>query len=798
MRKLRAFVAVAILILIIVLLNRSTRALPAMGKLLSPSQGLWQNAENHKKNKPKVISINAPNEKVSVYYDDRAIPHLFAENEEDLLFTQGYIIAKDRLWQMELQTLAAAGRISEIVGNREEALEHDRLFRRLGLAKIAKETVETFENDEDKYLIQAFTNGINMYINSIKPKNLPIEYKLMGYKPEPWSLEKSVLLQKIMAHDLSGRDYDIEFTNALNLLGKEMFEVLYPDFPKGVDPIIPSSKSWNFNPIRPIPLKDTSFAQMILHPTHKIAPKNIGSNNWAVSGKKTASGAPILCNDPHLGLTFPSIWYEMQLSCPTINVYGVTIPGAPGIIIGFNERIAWGVTNSSWDVRDWYKVDFKPGDKDYYQLGNEYIAFEKRIEVIKVKGHKDFIDTVLWTVVGPIVYDQSFGDKNDKQPLAMNWQALETSNEAKTFLKLNKAQNHSDYLEALEHYTSPAQNFVYADIDNNIAIKQNGKYKVQSKDGGKFVTELKNINLKALDNYIPYKHLPYIKNPYRNFVASANQHPTTSRYPYYYNGIYEYYRNRRINNQLKKMKNARPVDMMHLQNDNYYLMAAENLPFMLRKIDINKLDNHKNRIFQSLKKWDFDADYKYKAPSYFQQWWIELKAMIWDELQNQEVELIDPEDYTTAALMRQQPNHIVFDIKATSDTESVSDLISTSFDKMCDHFKILDVENHVWQKYKHTAITHLSSLSAFSKNEIPIGGHGNCVNAADSIWGPSWRMIVELKKDNIEAYGVYPGGQSGNPGSKNYDNFVDKWAAGEYYKLHFFTSEEEAKSLIKK
>ncbi len=201
-----------------------------------------------------------------------------------------------------------------------------------------------------------------------------------------------------------------------------------------------------------------------------------GSNNWAVGGSKTRSGAPILCNDPHLGLSLPSLWYEVQLHTPSMNVYGASLPGAPGVIIGFNDHIAWGVTNGSEDVKDYYAVKFRNGRSQYLFKG-EYRDASQRVEIIKIKGQEPYYDTVAYTVWGPVMYDNTFHDDVPGQPfLALRWKAHDHSNEILTFLKLDRARNYEDYVDALQHYTCPAQNFVFASKTGDIALWHNGEF----------------------------------------------------------------------------------------------------------------------------------------------------------------------------------------------------------------------------------------------------------------------------------------------------------------------------------
>lgn len=798
MKRVLAVLVLLITIALVYISDNTKFGIPALGKLLSPTHGVWQNRDAKEKNH---IQLQTPNGTVDVYYDERGVPHLFAPNEAALYFAVGYTQAKDRLWQMDFQTRVAGGTISEAIG-KENGLTIDRYFRRLGLPKIAEETAIAFKDDNtSQMIIQAYSNGVNTYIGSLSPKELPIEFKLADYKPEPWSDIKSILLLKFMSYQLSYIGSDIANSTTRNLIGQEAFDLIFPDFPKDQSPIIPVGTAWNFDPIVPDsstqdPVEEINYCSSIL-PNPYPYKQGIGSNNWAVGPKKTADGSVIVANDPHLGLSYPSIWYEMQLHTPDFNVYGVTIPGAPNIIIGFNENIAWGVTNGSRDVNDWYSVRYKDDGQKEYLLDGEYYPIEERIEEIKIKNDQPFIDTVKWTKVGPIVYDHSFGQLQDKRGLTMQWIALNVTNEMNTFYLLNKAKNHDDYLAAIANFDNPGQNFVYGDVSGNIAIQAAGQYKIQPKNEGKYVAKLEDQKLDNLYLYVPKEQNPHILNPTRNFVSSANQQPTDSTYPYYYNGSFECYRNRRINNMLDSLSNVTVEDMMALQNDNYNLMAAEILPFLLEKLNKSGLTNEQSAILDTLQQWNYYNNTFLTAPTYFQSWWKNIHANLWDELQDTTQTTKTPQDYYTFQFLKEHADDALIDNKTTTIKETVESLVDQGFRAMSNHYIEHPDENAQWYVSNNARVEHLMQIGAFSTWDIKVGGSENAPNAVNQEWGPSWRMVVKLNNEGVEAYGVYPGGQSGNPGNEHYDDFLESWRTGQYFKLNFFKSKEEADALIK-
>jgi penicillin amidase len=801
-KKITGILLAIVLAVGIFFLNKPIGDTPALGLFLSPTHGFWKSAPA-KENRNISVEIECLKGKATVIYDENGIPHIFADNEEDLMFAQGYVEAKDRLWQMEFQMYAAAGRLTELVG--EKALSLDRFSRRIGIVRAAKTSLKEIEkNPVSKMVVESFTAGVNTYINQLKKSDLPVEYKLIGYEPEQWTPLKCALLMKYMAKDLTYYDTDVENTNALRVFGEEDYKKMYPDFPApAIDPIIPTGTKWNFKSVDTFSAKENKrMADVLYTNPYKdfYANKFYGSNNWCVNGSKTKSGKPILCGDPHLGLNLPSIWYAVQLSCPGLNVEGVTIPGAPGVIIGHNDSIAWSVTNAERDVINNYSVEYS-ADKKNYKLGNEFVPFEYDVETFKVKGGKDIVDTIRMTRIGAIVYDETFGKINDKKHIATYWRAEEPSNDLMAFYYLNHAKNHQDYLKALEYYSCPGQNFVYADAENNIAIRQQGNFMLRTNTGdGSFVTPLANVDIAKLKARIPSEQNPYTLNPERNFCSSANQNPVDQTYPYLTNGIYENYRNRVINNILTEAQNYTWQDMGKLQNNNLSLLAKEVLPTLLANLN-NSDDAVGNKIMAVLKAWNYDANYDLEAPSYFYKFWDFMEETIYDELETPEISFRLPESYNTVNLIINDPKFRLFDIANTDTTETIRDVINIAFSKTVSFFNEYNKDKNSstkWQYYKHTTVSHLARINAFSVEDIAIGGYNNIVNAASEGAGPSWRMIVDFTNGKPQCYGVYPGGQSGSIGSKNFTEFIDKWSKGEYYKLHFFANKEEALKTINK
>jgi penicillin G amidase len=783
-------------VLLITALDNRLGQLPPLGRFLDPINGFYQNAAiPFSARDSDTFQFDQLKEAAAVQFDEYMVPHIQAGTSYDLYFLQGYVTARHRLWQMEVQTHFAAGRLTEIFG--ESMLDTDRLTRRKGLVTGAKEALAAMQRDaETAEAVQAFSDGVNAYISRLDYRHKPFEYKLLGYDPEPWTPLKSALLLMYMAEDLAGYDVDLENTNLLNLLGREDFNLLYPDRLPDSDPIAPAGTSWNFGAL-PLKERPVSYPNLSITDTlPKPNPAN-GSNNWAVSGSKTSSGRPILCNDPHLSLNLPSIWYALQLSGPGLNVYGVSLPGAPGVIIGFNDSIAWGVTNAQRDVKDWYRIHFKDSSRQAYAFDGQWLQTEKVAEQFRFRpgwfwqSGDTFTDTVVYTRHGPLVYDRNFPKKREGQNFAMRWVAHQPGNSLKAFMLLNRARNFEEYSEALNHYNTPAQNFVFASVSGDIALRVQGKFPAKWQDQGRFLMEGNRSDFEWQD-FIPATQNVLVKNPERGFVSSANQIPADSLYPYYiFDQTFEHYRNRRINQQLQHMENISTKDMMQLQNDNYHLMAAETLPWMMEGVNTNLLRPEERRAMDQLQQWDFMALASQPAPAIYHAWWRKLKALTFDELDSLEIAVIQPSDAAMAYFLKNNPSHPLLNVSYLPGEQNLQDLLLLSFREMVKDLAEWEQTNErplSWGDYKNSSIMHLSGQAALSYTKLQIDGGKNIVNANSGRHGASWRMVVALGEP-MEAWGIYPGGQSGNPGSPYYDTFLESWRQGEYKRLYFITDQ---------
>lgn len=779
--------------------------LPPLGAFFNPFSGFWKNAEpvtGFPLLDQKITGLQAPCE---VVYDDLMVPHIFAKNQEDAMRVQGFVTASQRLWQMDMTTRKSAGRLSEVLGERTLAI--DKSSRRRGMVYAAENALIGWrKSPEGMRLLEAYTAGVNDYIAQLTPAAFPIEFKLLDYQPEPWSVLKTALVIESMADNLAAGESDLAATNTLAQFGRATFDFLYPEWNPKQHPIIPDTGQWiNRQILQPPPAPapptsyfgskdDSRLAWDESADNEYFDPYLKGSNNWAVAGAKTASGFPMLANDPHLNLTLPSIWFQVQIHTPEQNCYGVSLPGVPGVVIGFNENTAWGMTNVGHDVSDWYHVKWLDTERSKYEIDGASRDVRMQIEAIPVRGKETVYDTVRYTVWGPMTFD------NDPiHPLydcALRWitHDVPEPDEMSLFLLLNSGKGYADYRAALNGYDCPAQNFVFATRSGDIAIQVQGRFPVRTPEQGRFVQDGSKM-ANAWQDYIPKDMLPSMKNPSRGFVFSANQHSTPPSYPYYYlSNDFEDYRSRRIYDRLDTLQKATPATMKAMQLDNYSQRAADALPAMFRLLDQSKLDEEGQKMAKELAEWQYVYNAEMTAPPLYDVWYDSCYLKTWDEMvaiRNQKKAILFPEAWRFIEMLERDTANIFFDHPNTPQRETATEIVNESFRAMQSYFRQNPDKRVDWGNYRGFALKHLAQIDAFSRLDIVVGGNKSTPNAISRTNGPSWRMVVDLGY-KVKGMGVYPGGQSGNPGSRYYDNMVDTWAKGEYYDLLFLSSPSEA------
>jgi penicillin amidase len=797
MRYLKAILLLLVSVSVFFLLNYRHGMVPPMGKLLNPFAGFWLN------NSAEVIPVCIPmknlKDSVVIVWDDRRVPHIFAQNTYDLYFAQGFITARDRLWQMEFQADLIAGELAEIAG--AQFLEYDQFMRRCGITFAAEQMLkEVFANAETRFILEAYTDGVNAYIRTVDARNRPLEYKILDYLPEPWTFLKSALIAKFMSWNLTAFDIsELYLTRARVLFGEEAADELYPNVPPFTDPVIPEGTKWRFQASK-VPSKPTSsFTPRIDEAGGVLEPGTVhGSNSWVVGTDKTTGSGPIMCNDFHLPLYLPCMWYEVQLIGPDMNTYGVSLPGVPLVIVGFNENVAWGATNAMTDVIDWYEIEFKDESRSAYLHDGTWMPTRKRIEEIKLKEKVGMIDTVIYTHHGPVVCDRNEKQYDPRVPkgAAMRWVGHDPSNEFLVFLQLNRASSYGECQSAIEQYDCPGLNLAFADVSGDIALWHAGKFPIRWAGQGRYISDGRSSEYDWHD-WIPREHLPHVENPRRGFVSSANQYPVDEEYPYYLGGSYwSFDRGARINEILNTMENITVDSMIAVQNDVTDVIARKILPFLLAQLDKSRLFPQERRSYEVLETWNNAFETNLIAPVIFTYWRDEISEMIWsDEMKACGGGIPRPRIDVTVSLMMNERNSEYFDVSDTPYRDELKEIIVRAFHGASNKLSA-DLgsfgDNWIWGRARTFSIEHLGQIPGLGRMNLSKAGNEYTIDVkhSTSTLGRSWRMVVNLGHEP-KGWGIYPGGQSGNPGSRFYDSHIDDWASARVYELVFLASVDD-------
>ncbi len=635
---LKSLIISIITIALLIILSTPFGQIPPLGKFFDPMVGFWSVAWQNNVPQNEQFSLSNLSDEVTLIYDKRGVPHIFGNNELDIFTAIGYVHARDRLWQMDIQYRFAAGRLAEVLGRR--TLSTDIEQRNLGLLVTAQRITNSLDSNLVEYkILKAYANGVNDFINQLSYRDFPFEFKLLNYTPEPWAIEKTVLVDVMMGY-LSRTLDDLYFSRLQQIFSQQDLEELFPVFYPVAYPIIPEYEKKA--PLKNLTDKERSSLLPSLsnnskNENHKddhflIDQEGFGSNNWVVAGPKTRTGKPILANDPHLGLELPSVWYEAQLNCPGFDVYGVTLPAAPFVVIGFNRFIAWGMTNCGWDVTDLYRETFDNESHDHYLFNGTWQPVEKIPQVISIKDEADTTIFLEYTHRGPII-------SRNSEYFSMKWTGNQINFDGVTVYWLNKAKNYDDYHQALKFYSCPAQNFVYADVEGNIAMTCAGKNPVRKNGFGRSIVDGSNEQSEWI-SYTPFQELPSSLNPKQGYLASANQQPIKQPVPYFGWNWPTDYRARRINTLLNNHNQLDAKDIMHFQTDAYAVRAEVFVPFILQAHE-EQTDSLKAASIDSmlyyLKNWNYEMRKDKVGATIFDNFMSNFISKTWNDHSNKGV-----------------------------------------------------------------------------------------------------------------------------------------------------------------
>lgn len=763
---------------------------------------------------------------VEVIYDEYDIPHIYAQSVEDTYRALGYIHATERLWEMELFRRRASGRLAELIG--PDAIPSDKLARKLGIRRTSEESLKTGLTGPDvPRWLDAYSEGVNAKLKEFGTGNLPPVFNAVGLVPEPWQPADSVAFMKYMGWDQSGSDADLWLGMMVEALGPDTVNELWPlDRPYEVT-TIPADRASRSVPkelkkaaaagtisddiaalasMGPRGLGPEAYSEMISRLASAARDDSgsaYGSNNWVISGAKSSTGKPILCNDPHLGFQIPSLWFTAHLVAPGLNVIGITFPGQPFITIGHTDRMAWGFTNMQSDAVDYFIETVNPDNPRQYKHRGEWKNFEERKETIAVQGGQPLEITIQSTVHGPI-------DKVGDKILALSWTGLTPTREARAISGLNHAKGLKDYLSAMNYLDTPPMNVIYADVEGNIAIAPWGNLPIRSRGLGRVPVDGASGDFDWV-GLIPREDLPISINPPRGYLASANGRPAPTGYPHHLGWMWDpSYRTRRINDLLAGQEKISFEDMQRFQFDAGDKAAEVFTPVLLEVMKGSKsTDPAETAALEALRTWDFVCIPASSAPTIFSRWFGLYRKGVWDDEwksrgitqpagswgysgDNEREPALEVLEYMT----RENPQSVWFDDRTTPERETRDDIIRKSFSAAIAELKSKmgpDAKGWAWGKVNKLKMDLIMPDPASARGGQELtggpftlnpGGKGEGVGA-----GASWRQVVDL--GNLgRSVGVYPGGQSGDPSSPHYDDQLPLWVAGKYAPLWFHAKPE--------
>ena len=743
---------------------------------------------------------------VTVYRDEYGVPQIYADNLHDLFFAQGYVQAQDRLFQMDFQRRVGTGTLSEVLG--EATLETDRFLRTLGTNRAAAKDLEVM-SQETLSDLQAYADGVNAYI-SANQDSLPLEFRILGYKPQPWEPLHSVAWGKMMAWNLGG-NWETELMRArlLDTMGAEMTADLLPHYPLSGPFIIPPEVK-SYAGLDAIDFDKVMAVKSLL----KATDPDIGSNNWVVAGSHTTTGKPLVANDPHLGMQIPSIWYLVGLHGGGLDVVGASLAGAPGVVIGHNDRIAWGVTNVGPDVQDLFLEKVNPDNPNQAEFQGKWEDMQVVEERIAVKGRTEpVIETVRITRHGPIMNPVTSKIGEEAPLMAFRWTALDSGKLFESVLQIDKAQNWEEFRSALQDWSAPSQNFVYADVDGNIGYQMPGQIPIRAKGDGTVPVPGWTGEYEWTGT-IPFDELPSVYNPEVGYVATANNQVVPDSYPYLISTEWAApYRAARIVELIEGKDKLSPDDFAAIQGDIHPVPTDSFVP-LLGAIDLSGASKEAQKAQEMMLAWDrkMDADapepliYEMYVKKLAQETFGDELAASGDEALTEDYLSSHRNDYTqTLERLAGEPTSAWWDDVRTSPVEGANDIVTRAFAAAVSELQASygqAPDRWQWGKphfanFDHLVFAEVSPLDSIFNRSIPARGTNFTVNAASPAYdtlamdaGASYRHIVDLSNLANSRF-IHTTGQSGLAFNPHYDDLIPLWQNVEYLPMRFDRAEIE-------
>jgi penicillin amidase len=734
---------------------------------------------------------------VEIIRDRWGVPHIYADNPHDLFFAVGYAQAQDRLWQMDFNRRLASGRLAETLG--EPALEIDRLIRRVGLRRAAETDWET-ASEEERTVLEAFSAGVNAYL---KRGRLPLEFTLLRARPERWQPVDSLAFGRMFGWALAG-NWDSEITRSWTIerFGAKLMAELEPKYAAGAPLIVPpGAEAQGVN----IDLTE-DFHQM-----EEIAGL-VGqgmSNNWAVDGEKSVTGKPLLASDPHLALGMPSTWWEMHADSPDLKAAGVGIPGMPGVFMGHNDRIAWGMTAAMTDGDDLFVEQINPDNPYQYRYKGEWADGEVVREEIKVRGRaQPVVEDVLITCHGPVI---SPAIKGETRTLALKSVALEPAHQIQQQTMLMRARDWGEFRDVLSEWPFPSLNFAYADVEGNIGYQLAGRTPVRGQGHG-VVPAPGWSGEYDWTGFVPFDELPNAYNPPTHWVASANNKIVDDDYPHFLSASYaDGFRQQRIIEMLEEKEKLSVGDFEAMHGDQVSIPARELVPLILQ---LEPKDEWSRRALTFLRAWDYTLAADSAAASVYEMFYVHLVRRALEEKLGSWSDFFMGKGihplrrnglFFNAAhswlmdKMRERPAWF----EGKTWHQVMEECLATSVAELR---KLLGDEVSRWgwgrlhkQAFKHPLGEIRGLDRVFNRGPVPVGGDSNTVWQAAyapyhgyevNSFTPSWRQIIDLDDFN-RSQAILPSGQSGHPGSRHYGDMIGMWSRAEYHPMLWDREEVE-------
>jgi penicillin amidase len=766
---------------------------------------------------------------VEVDFDRQGIPHIYAQSAPDAYLALGYLHARDRLFQMEVYRRRGSGTLAEVFGPSQ--LQDDIFIRQIGIRRGAEAIWQSPRLDASvRREFEAYCAGVNARIAELADR-LPPAFQQLGIRPAPWTPVDALVFARYMGWDQSGTDTDVWMGMLVEKLGLDTVNELFPlDRPYEISTVPASSlvasgdrggaaaaeknagddtRATDRIAEADAPRFPAGFDQAALELHRRFVAGRtgsrfaFGSNNWVIDGHKSATGKPILANDPHLGFSLPAIWYTAHLVAPGLDVIGVTFPGFPYAVIGHNDRVAWGLTNLQSDAVDYFIEKTDPAHRSQYFYKGSWRDLDRREEDVPVRGDKPYHLVTESTVHGPLVTTHGVR-------FALDWTGLEPSFEVLAFRGMNRARNVADYKLALRDLAVPALNVIYADVDGNIAIAPHGRLPVRKHGLGRWPVDGASGDYDWL-GFIPDDRLPFALNPPEHYLASANGRPAPVGYPYYLGWMWDpSYRTRRIHQLLETHQQVTVADMETFQTDAHDVAAERFVPVLLAAYDrqpsgdVPAGGDRVRAALAELRRWDFVARPESVAETIWTAWLEAYRQTVWqNHFEAAGVEPWDggwgfagsnerqPEIEVLEFLTREVPESPWFDNVRTPERESRDDVIRSSFAAAVQKLAAErgpEVHDWRWGKTNVLRLHSLTGVAALDRGGIEVPGDEFTLGPGDDggevTGGASWRMVVDLG-DLSKSAGMYPGGQSEDPSSRHYVDQMQPWAAGRYLPLHF-------------